>query len=97
MTTEQQQSQDADQTGLGQMNAARSAPAEKSPAETAAMNEAAKEASMMLLDKLLGGGHRLMVASLLHRVARGQSRGEALVALLACRLLSSPLTMLSQV
>jgi hypothetical protein len=54
MTTEQQQSQDADQTGLGQMNAARSAPAEKSPAETAAMNEAAKEASMMLLDKLLG-------------------------------------------
>lgn len=54
MTTEQQQSQDADQTGLGQMNTARSAPAEKSPAETAAMNEAAKEASMMLLDKLLG-------------------------------------------
>ena len=54
MTTEQQQSQDADQTGLGQMNAARSTPAEKSPAETAAMNEAAKEASMMLLDKLLG-------------------------------------------
>ena len=36
------------------MNAARSTPAEKSPAETAAMNEAAKEASMMLLDKLLG-------------------------------------------
>lgn len=54
MTTEQQQSQDVDQTGLGQMNAARSTPAEKSPAETAAMNEAAKEASMMLLDKLLG-------------------------------------------
>ena len=50
-----------------------------------------------LLDKLPGGGHRLMVASLLHRVARGQSRGEALVALLAARLLPSPLTVLSQV
>lgn len=54
MTTEQNQSLDADQTGLGQVAQAQSTPADKSPAETAAMNEAAKEASMMLLDKLLG-------------------------------------------